>query len=227
MAAALSTAVRQSLVRPSVTAYGIEDRIDHIRACPLFCGLSEQAYGEIAWRAQPSSFGREQLLFMQGATVRDLMLIRSGSVSLSRASSDGVKAVFWMHGPGSAIGVVSEPASCYHTCSARAIEPCTVLAWNNEVLQNLVAAYPELKENMRLMVASRQREQEKRLREEATANLIKRYVVTLLGLVRQMGRRAHGGVELSLSRGELAQATGRFLFNISRLLSKWGELGFA
>jgi CRP-like cAMP-binding protein len=33
-------------------------------------------------------------------------------------------------------------------------------------------------------------------------------------------------VEVSLSREELAQMTGTTLFTISRILSKWGEMGF-
>jgi CRP-like cAMP-binding protein len=45
-------------------------------------------------------------------------------------------------------------------------------------------------------------------------------------LLKQVGRPARGGIEISLSREELAQMTGTTLFSVSRLLSKWGEEGF-
>ena len=50
--------------------------------------------------------------------------------------------------------------------------------------------------------------------------------LALLRLVKQVGKPAHGGMEVSLSRDELAQMTGTTLFTISRILSKWGEEGF-
>ena len=50
--------------------------------------------------------------------------------------------------------------------------------------------------------------------------------MALLRLVKQVGKESHGGVEVSLSREELAQMTGTTLFTISRILSKWGEQGF-
>jgi CRP-like cAMP-binding protein len=50
--------------------------------------------------------------------------------------------------------------------------------------------------------------------------------LALLRLVKQVGKPAHGGMEICLSREELAQMTGTTLFTISRLLSKWGEEGF-
>ena len=41
----------------------------------------------------------------------------------------------------------------------------------------------------------------------------------------KIGRRVDGGVEISLSREELAQMTGTTLFTVSRLLSAWEERG--
>jgi CRP-like cAMP-binding protein len=50
--------------------------------------------------------------------------------------------------------------------------------------------------------------------------------LALLRLLKQVGKESHGGVEVSLSREELAQMTGTTLFTISRILSKWSEQGF-
>jgi len=44
--------------------------------------------------------------------------------------------------------------------------------------------------------------------------------------MKQVGREQNGGIQIYLSREELAQMTGTTLFTISRILSKWSEDGF-
>jgi CRP-like cAMP-binding protein len=44
-------------------------------------------------------------------------------------------------------------------------------------------------------------------------------------IAHHVGTATDEGVEISLSREELAQLTGTTLFSVSRLMSKWSELG--
>jgi CRP-like cAMP-binding protein len=60
----------------------------------------------------------------------------------------------------------------------------------------------------------------------ATEKVARRLALTLLRLLKQIGKQTHGGIQVSLSREELAQMTGTTLFTISRILSKWSEEGF-
>jgi len=60
----------------------------------------------------------------------------------------------------------------------------------------------------------------------ATEKVAKRLVLALLRLLKHIGKKVDGGIEVSLSREELAQMTGTTLFTISRILSQWGQLGF-
>jgi len=53
----------------------------------------------------------------------------------------------------------------------------------------------------------------------------KRVALALIRLMKHIGKKARGGIEVSLSREELAQITGTTLFTVSRLLSKWAEEG--
>jgi CRP-like cAMP-binding protein len=45
-------------------------------------------------------------------------------------------------------------------------------------------------------------------------------------LLKQVGKMSEGGIEVLLSREELAQMTGTTLFTVSRILSKWKDAGF-
>jgi CRP-like cAMP-binding protein len=226
MAAAFATAIRQSSIGPSITASNIAGRVDLIRASPLFIGLSQPVYERIAWLARPKAFARDKIIFMQGEPAHSVVLIRSGSVKVTQLAPNGNEVILWMYGAGNVLGGLSEPTSCCYTCSASALEQSTALVWEFAAIQSLMLEYSQIRKNASLILATRLNELEERFREVATERVPKRVALALLRLLKHIGKDVHGGVEVSLSREELAQMTGTTLFTISRLISKWGELGF-
>jgi CRP-like cAMP-binding protein len=106
------------------------------------------------------------------------------------------------------------------------MEQCRALTWEYSRLQILMAEYPQIRANINKILANRLNELEERFREVATEKVAKRVALALLRLLKSVGKLSPAGVEVSLSREELAQMTGTTLFTISRLLSKWGEEGF-
>ena len=195
-------------------------------ASALFTGLSQQECMEIASCARARTFARDELLFMQGQPARHLVLIQTGSIKLSQLGPSGNEVILWMNGSGDAVGVPADSGACNHTCSARAMEKCKALVWEYNKLQNVLAEYPLIRKNISQILSSRLSELEERFREVATEKVAKRVALALLRLLKQIGKQSQGGIEVSLSREELAQMTGTTLFTISRLLSRWGEQGF-
>lgn len=195
-------------------------------ASALFTGLTQHECLEIASCAKARTYARDELLFMQGQPVRNLVLIQSGSVKSTQLSPNGNEVILWMNGSGDTVGVPGDPAACSHTCSARAMEQCRALTWEYARLQDLLAEYPQIRNNISQILSSRLNELEERFREVATEKVAKRVALALLRLLKQVGKESPGGIEVSLSREELAQMTGTTLFTISRLLSRWGEDGF-
>ena len=204
----------------------IAERVVMMCASALFTGLAQRELFEIATCARARTFARDELLFMQGQQVRNLVLIQTGSVKLTQLSPSGNEVILWMNGPGEAVGVPAETAPVSHTCSARAMEHCRALTWEYSRLQQLLTQYPQIRNNINQILSNRLNELEERFREIATEKVAKRLALALLRLLRQIGKISHAGVEVSLSREELAQMTGTTLFTISRILSKWGEEGF-
>jgi CRP-like cAMP-binding protein len=86
--------------------------------------------------------------------------------------------------------------------------------------------YPQIRKNISRILAGRLQELEERFREVATERVAKRLAQTLLRLLKRVGKPSKDGVQVSLTREELAQMTGTTLFTISRVLSKWAEQGF-
>ena len=195
-------------------------------ASALFSGLSKNECLEIAACARARTFARDELLFAQGQSSRHLVMIQTGSVKLSQLSPNGNEVILWMTGSGDPVDMPADSASCNHSCSARAMEQCHTLVWEYSRLQGLLAQYPQIGRNVSQILSDRIAELQERFREVATEKVAQRLALALLRLVKQVGKPANGGTEVSLSREELAQMTGTTLFTISRLLSKWGEEGF-
>jgi CRP-like cAMP-binding protein len=194
-------------------------------ASALFTGLQEKECREIVSCARARTFARDELLFAQGQPVRSLILLQSGSVKHTQLSSTGNEVLLWMSGTGDAVNLEPESA-CGHTCSARALERCKALVWEYNRLQTLLGQYPLVRKNISLILAGRLHELEERFREMATEKVAKRLALTLLRLLKRVGKPGRNGMEISLTREELAQMTGTTLFTISRVLSSWAEKGF-
>ena len=220
------TAMRAAPSELSFTDSNIAERVSHMCASPLFTGLTTQDCKKIASCAKARVFARDELLFMQGQPVRNLVLIQAGSVKLTQLSPHGSEVILWMNGQGDAVGVHADIPSCSHTCSARAMEHCRALTWEYTRLQILVAEYPQIRRNISQILSNRLNELEERFREVATEKVAKRLALALLRLVKQVGKQQQEGIQVFLSREELAQMTGTTLFTISRILSKWGDEGF-
>lgn len=218
--------VRQGHGGSSTIESTVAERAVLMCASALFTGLSKRECMEIAMCAKARTFARDELLFMQGQPVRNLVLIQSGSVKSTQISSGGNEVILWMNGSGDAVGVPGDLVACSHTCSARAMEQCRALTWEYARLQNLLGEYPQIRKNISQILSNRLNELEERFREVATEKVAKRVALALLRLLKHVGKQTPGGVEVLLSREELAQMTGTTLFTISRLLSKWGVEGF-
>jgi CRP-like cAMP-binding protein len=222
MATAILTAASYAPGGALTREYGIAKRVITLCASPLFTGLSMRECAQIASIASERFFERNQPLFMQGQPARHLMMIRAGSVKVSQLSRNGEEAVLLMTGPGDPLGMLTEALSQTYTCTASAMAPTIALVWEYARLQGLIPEIPQISQ----ILTSRLEELQERFREVATEKVAPRVAKALMRLVKQVGRPVRGGIEISLSREELAQMTGTTLFTTSRLLAKWGGEGF-
>jgi CRP-like cAMP-binding protein len=166
------------------------------------------------------------MLFAQGEPVCSLFLVRTGSVKITQLGAGGNEVILWMYGTGNLLGIFSELKSGRHTATACAMEASTALMWDCETMQRLIQDHPKIQQNMSQIQMNRLHELEERFREVATERVPRRLALALLRLSKHVGKKAHNGVEVFLSREELAQMTGTTLFTISRILSQWGREDF-
>lgn len=202
------------------------ERLVLMCASALFSGLSKRECEEIAACSRARTFARDELLFLQGQPVRNMIVLQSGSVKHTQLSSGGNEVLLWMSGKGDPVGVHAEAMACNHTCSARAMEQCRAIVWEYSRLQAVLERFPQVRKNISRILEGRLQELQERFREVATEKVAMRLARTLLRLLKQVGKPSPEGIQVSLSREELAQMTGTTLFTISRVLCRWAEQGF-
>jgi CRP-like cAMP-binding protein len=191
----------------------------------LFTGLSKPECMEIASSARSRTFACDELMYSEGDPAQNMVQIYTGSAKISRLSPNGNEVILWMAGPGDPVGVLADSLTHSYTCSARAMEQSTALVWEYTRLQTVLVKYPRIGRNFGQILSTRLSDLQERFCEVSTEQVAKRLAFALLRLLKQVGKPAHGGIEISLTREELAQMTGTTLFTISRVLSRWGEEG--
>ena len=201
----------------------LDGRVALLQIAPLFRNMSKLDHEAIASRAAGVVYARDERLYVQGQAFRSLVLLRSGSVKITQLSSQGSEVILRMHGTGSALGMFSDSPIGQNSCYA--VEKSTALIWNHATFQSLKLSFPQIDRNANQIFSAQLAELEERFREVSTETVNKRLAHILLRLITNVGRKVGTGVEISLSRDELAQMIGTTLFTVSRIVSQWASMG--
>ncbi|HWC19465.1 MAG TPA: Crp/Fnr family transcriptional regulator, partial [Terriglobales bacterium] len=175
--------------------------------------------------ARARTFLRHEVVFLEGQPIRHVLLIKSGFVKLTQLSQHGNEVILRLSGAGDIVGVLALSAESHHTCSAYVVETCKGLLWDVLKFESFLEHLPALRKNLSSILAGRLNELEQRFREVATEKVGTRVAHELVRLLKQIGKPLKEGIEVGLSREDLAQMTGTTLFTISRLISEWEQLG--
>lgn len=191
----------------------------------LFAGIAPDAYAGILRASNAKQYEPGEVLHLEGDPVDRVLLLTSGSVKITKLGRGGEEVILRLSARGDVLGAVGL-FSCGTNCTtAEVFRTCRALVWEAHSFKSLVHRYPVLHENMVAILDEHLRELEDRFREVATDRVGPRVAHQLLRLLKTMGRPVDAGVEVCLSREELAQMTGTTLFTVSRLLSAWEERG--
>ena len=192
---------------------------------PLFSGILPADYTRIAAAAGIKEFERGEMLFIEGDSVQQVLLLTSGFAKINKLGLSGTEVILRFSAPGDVLGAIGLFSTGKHCTTAQSFRLCRALVWEPPVFKALAERFPVLHQNMCRIVGGELLELEERFREVATERVAPRVARQLVRLQDKIGRKVEDGIEISLSREELAQMTGTTLFTVSRLLSAWEERG--
>ena len=193
----------------------------------LFQPLPDAALGELAMLSRQRAVEEGSFFFMQGDDARHMYVLTSGQVKLTQVSPEGHKAVMRIVSPEqmfAGIAILS-PAKGYPV-SAEAMSDSSALAWEGKDLRSLADRYPALSLGIMDVMRTTIEEMQVRYRELSTEHVDRRVARSLLRLTMQTGKKLmEGGIEITLSRQDLAEMSGTTIFTASRILSEWERQG--
>jgi CRP-like cAMP-binding protein len=192
---------------------------------PLFAGLPASDYKEVFAAAHVKEFTRGELIYIEGDSVQQVLLLTSGIVKITQIGLSGAEVILRLGIPGDVIGAVDLCSTGRHCTTAQAFRTCRVLVWDPLAFKALEERFPVLRQNMVRILGECLLELEQRFREVATERVGPRVARQLVRLLGKIGKPMNGEVEICISREELAQMTGTTLFTVSRLLSAWQARG--
>jgi CRP-like cAMP-binding protein len=193
----------------------------------LFHNLPPTELSQICEVARPSQVKRGGIFFHQDDPATTLYVLLQGQVKMTQVGLDGHQVIIRVINPGEDFGAIAVLTDVAYPLSAQVVEDSLALAWEKNIIVDLLTAYPTIALNALQLVADRFKQLQQRYRELATKPVEQRVARALLRLVSQAGREVETGllIDLSLSRQNLAEMTGTTLYTTSRLLSEWKRQG--
>lgn len=202
----------------------LKRRVDSILRFEAFSEIAGADCAAIVADAQELQFQRHSTIFSEGSPATQVALLLSGCMKVTQGDQ-GQEVILRLNGPGDMLGKMGAQTGARHLCATHAVQPSTALVWEMDAFEAAMVRVPLLRRNIASLLERHLNELEIRYREVSTEKVASRLSNLLVRLVKQVGRRIDGCVEIALSRRELAQLTGTTLFTVSRLLCQWEAQG--
>ncbi|HEV2423837.1 MAG TPA: Crp/Fnr family transcriptional regulator [Terriglobia bacterium] len=187
----------------------------------LFAGIDPPVYEEICRLGRTHQFLRGEVLHLESDPVRRVIMLTSGSVKLTKVGRTGNEVILRLVGVGDFLGTEGLLDCGRYCATAQVFHPCAALIWDVQVLSRALDRHPIVRQNLMAILEEHLREMEDRFREVATERVGARLALQLMRLMKSVGRPVSSGIEIAVSREDLAQMTGTTLFTVSRFLSAW------
>lgn len=204
-------------------------KLEGLQEFEFLKGLEEEFFQALAIAAAVLEIGDGTSLYREGEPSGAVYFVREGRVKLYR-SSGGPKArdqILGVVGDGAVIGLSSALESRPQSQGATALTDCTLYAIFRDDLLEILSRFPEGSIRLAQSLAARNRELEDLVGDLVFHSAPQRVARMLLDLATEEGRVTRAGVvfEPSLSRQEMAEATGISREALSRALSRLAQEG--
>ena len=115
---------------------------EYLRTLPYFRGLSPEDLDRISRAMVELSFGKGEVVFLEGERSRGLYVVKSGRVRVFKSSTEGREQVLFMAQAGDSFNDVPVFDGGPNPASASAMEPAILYLIPGEAVLSLVAGCP-------------------------------------------------------------------------------------
>ena len=170
---------------------------------------------------------RRQPIFQEGDETPVCWLLVSGLAKIAQSTDGGRMIIHRLVGTGELLGGIGAGLdSPTPSTSAYALDPSIVLAVEQSLFERTMQRHHGLARNAVRVLTERLRQMEDDHMRLATCKVEDRLAELLVRLAERVGRACAEGVQLGLTREDLAQMVGTNHFSVSRQLAQWEVEGF-
>lgn len=197
---------------------------EKIKTIPLFEGLQEEQYKNIARILLRRPYRRGEIIFMEGDEGNGFYIVEAGQVKIYKISSEGKEQILHLFGPGESFGEVSVFTGQGFPASAKANITSTCLFIPRTGFAEMIRQDPTLALNMLGVMSLRLRKFAGLIEDLSLKEVPGRLAAYLLFLSDRSPDPGH--LELEITKGQLAALLGTIPETLSRILTRMSRLGF-
>lgn len=202
-------------------------KLEGLQEFEIFTGLDDEFFQALAIAAAVRDMAAGTTLYREGEPSGAVHLLREGRVKLYRSFHTGREQILGVAGSGSVLGLAAALESEPQSHGAGALTDCELYILFRDDLIEILERFPQAALRLARTLAARARELEGLVGDLVFHSAPQRVARMLLNLATEEGRVTKRGVvfEPSLSRQEMAEATGISREALSRALSRLAQEG--
>ena len=187
---------------------------------------------ELTARSRRRSYPRGARLFSEGDTSDWVVVLESGRVKASVATSDGKEILLAVREAGALLGELSAIDGAPRSATVTALEPVVALVIEGADFRSFLASHPDAALGLLQLLTRRLRDADRKRIEFGVSDTIGRVASRIVELADRFGEAGHDGVRIGipLSQEELAGWVGSSREAVSKALTSlrrhgWIETG--
>ena len=142
----------------------MKERIEALRAIPLFASLEEPVLEEIAGLLIDRKFPKDAIVFEEGSVGDYMYLIREGQVKVTKMSEDGREKILEIFNAGDFFGDMALLEREPRSASIKTTRPSVLLALSRQDFLGLLRENPEISMGIMRELSRRLRETDEQIR---------------------------------------------------------------
>lgn len=191
----------------------------------LFSDIPEPLSASFVSKGHFRSFLTGDVLFWFGDPATEVFLLTQGRVKMTQVTKDGEEIILRLDSQGDLIGSLGMQPAATHDSTAQAIEEGQALVWDAGTFRDALRRIPMLERNTQQVLERRLHELEQRFCEVATAKASSRLARELVRLLKQIGQKRDGQIEIKIPHEWVAALAAMSQFTVSRFLAEWERQG--
>lgn len=214
---------------PTSSRDALAQRFSVLHQAPLFAPLSDEALEKVASDFRLKTYDKDDIIFYQGDSSREMYLVTSGKVRIFRLSPSGYETSINIFSTHDLIGEFAAIDDQPRSAMAKAIVPTTLLAMTHDRFLYHLRTIPDLVVALTQLLARKVRWTAAYAETIAQYDAAGRLLHILLlyneqyGVVEEAGKRYV--LDLALNQADLASLVGARREWVNRLLRSWQKRG--